>query len=120
MGWTIFGIMLKSWSLADRLVVIVGSDFSRTPYYNSGAGKDHWPVGSYMVMEKNAPYTNRVIGATDEEQNALGLDTRTFSTSSFSGTKLVPAHVFKKHCATILGWRIPQPHLHSHSLILNQ
>ena len=81
--------------LADRLVVIVGSDFSRTPYYNSGAGKDHWPVGSYMVMEKNAPYTNRVIGATDEEQNALGLDTSTFNTSSFSGTKLVPAHVQK-------------------------
>lgn len=81
--------------LADRLVVIVGSDFSRTPYYNSGAGKDHWPIGSYMVMEKNATYTNRVIGATDEEQNALGLDTRTFSTSSFSGTKLVPAHIQK-------------------------
>jgi hypothetical protein len=81
--------------LADRLIVIVGSDFSRTPYYNSGAGKDHWPIGSYMVMEKNAAFTNRVIGATDEEQNALGLDTRTFSTSSFSGTKLVPAHVQK-------------------------
>jgi hypothetical protein len=81
--------------LADRLVVIVGSDFSRTPYYNSGAGKDHWPIGSYMVMEKNAAFTNRVIGATDEEQNALRLDTRTFNTSSFSGTKLVPAHVQK-------------------------
>ena len=81
--------------LADRLIVIVGSDFSRTPYYNSGAGKDHWPIGSYMVMEKNATFTNRVIGETDEEQNALGLDTSTFNTSSFGGTKLVPAHVQK-------------------------
>jgi hypothetical protein len=81
--------------LADRLVVIVGSDFSRTPYYNSGVGKDHWPIGSYMVMEKNAAFTNRVIGKTDEEQNALGLDIRTFDTSSFSGTKLVPAHIQK-------------------------
>jgi uncharacterized protein (DUF1501 family) len=25
----------------DALLVIVGSDFSRTPYYNSGDGKDH-------------------------------------------------------------------------------
>jgi len=89
------------WDCADelgrdgRLTVIVSSDFSRDPYYNSGVGKAHWPIDSYMVMEKNATYTNRVIGATDEEQNALGLDTRTFSTSSFSGTKLVPAHIQK-------------------------
>lgn len=79
----------------DRLVVIVGSDFSRTPYYNSGAGKDHWPIGSFLVMEKNAPFTNKIIGGTDEEQNALFLNPNTLATSSFSGTKLVPAHIHK-------------------------
>ncbi len=81
--------------IANRLLVIVGSDFSRTPFYNSGAGKDHWPIGSYMVMEKNTSFTNKVIGGTDGEQNALFLDTKTLKTSSFSGTKLLPAHVQK-------------------------
>ena len=33
--------------VADRLVVVMGSDFGRTNFYNSRAGKDHWPIGSY-------------------------------------------------------------------------
>lgn len=81
--------------LADRLTVIVGSDFSRTPFYNSGAGKDHWPIGSYMIMQKNASFSNRIIGETDEGQNALFLNTTTLQSSSFSGTKLLPAHIQK-------------------------
>lgn len=52
--------------IADRLMVIVGSDFSRTPYYNSGDGKDHWPIGSYLIMEKGVDYTNRFIDGTNE------------------------------------------------------
>ena len=81
--------------IADRLVVIVGSDFSRTPRYNSGNGKDHWPVGSYMVMEKGVSYTNRVIGKTDEGQNALGLDIASMNPLQRGGVKLLPAHVQK-------------------------
>jgi hypothetical protein len=78
--------------IADRLVVIVGSDFSRTPYYNSGAGKDHWPIGSYIIMEKGASYTNRVIAGTDELQNALAIDPKTLKQSTF-GTKILTSHV---------------------------
>jgi hypothetical protein len=78
--------------IADRLVVIVGSDFSRTPYYNSGAGKDHWPIGSYIIMEKGASYTNRVIAGTDELQNALAIDPKTLKQSTF-GTKILSSHV---------------------------
>ena len=79
----------------DQLVVVVGSDFSRTPFYNSGDGKDHWPIGSYMVMEKNAPFGNKVLGETDEEQNAYAINPRTLESTSFSGVKLVPGHVHK-------------------------
>ena len=46
--------------VADRMVVVIGSDFGRTNFYNSQDGKDHWPIGSYIVMEKNQPWTNRV------------------------------------------------------------
>ena len=40
--------------VADRLVVVMGSDFGRTNFYNSQNGKDHWPIGSYVVMEKTS------------------------------------------------------------------
>ena len=78
--------------IADRLVVIVGSDFSRTPYYNSAQGKDHHPVGSFIVMEKGVSYTNRVIDGSDEGQNAIKVDPQTLQPSGF-GTKMVTSHV---------------------------
>jgi hypothetical protein len=81
--------------IAQRIVLIVGSDFSRTPHYNSGNGKDHWPVGSYMVMEQGASYTDRVIGKTDEVQNAISLDLSTLNPSAHGSVKLQPSHVQK-------------------------
>jgi len=78
--------------IADRLLVIVGSDFSRTPYYNSGEGKDHWPYGSYIIMEKGAKYTNRMIAGTDEVQDVVKIDPRTLQPSGF-GTKMETSHV---------------------------
>lgn len=78
--------------IADRLFVVVGSDFSRTPFYNSAEGKDHWPYGSYMIMEKGANFTNRVIGGTDERQYALKVDPETLEISNF-GSRILPSHV---------------------------
>ncbi len=60
--------------IADRLTVVVGSDFGRTPFYNSENGKDHWPIGSVMVMEKNPSWGDRAVGATDEGRNALAIN----------------------------------------------
>ena len=78
--------------IADRLLVIVGSDFSRTPYYNAGEGKDHWPYGSYIIMEKGANYTNRMIAGTDEVQDIAKIDPKTLKPSTF-GTKILTSHV---------------------------
>lgn len=80
--------------VADRLVVVMGSDFARTPYYNAGEGKDHWPIGSYVVMEKNARYTNRMLGETDGGHNAQKIDPNTLQRSS-SGTLINSKHVHK-------------------------
>jgi len=79
--------------IAERLFVIISSDFSRTPYYNSGDGKDHWNVGSYIFMERNQNYTDRVIGATDGAQNAIGVNPKTLK--SDDSVKLVPGHIHK-------------------------
>lgn len=79
--------------LADRVVLVIGSDFGRTPHYNSGAGKDHWPIGSYVVMERNAAYTNRVFGETDEGHNTYRVNPQTGQQDNFGGVAIYPKHV---------------------------
>ena len=81
--------------VADRLVVVMGSDFGRTNFYNGGDGKDHWPIGSYIVMEKNQSWTNRVVGETDELHFAYRIDPRTLRRDDQNGTILYPKHVHK-------------------------
>ena len=53
--------------ITDRLYILVGSDFARTPHYNDGNGKDHWSITSMMMMGPDIQ-GGRVIGATDEDQ----------------------------------------------------
>ena len=81
--------------VADRMVVVMGSDFGRTNFYNSVAGKDHWPIGSYVVMEKNQPWTNRVVGETDDLHVAYRIDPHTLRRDDTGGTILYPKHVHK-------------------------
>lgn len=81
--------------LANRLVVIIGSDFSRTPYYNAGNGKDHWPISSYVVMEKNVRYTNRMVGLTDGGHNALKINPQTLARDDSKGALIYSNHVHK-------------------------
>ncbi|MEH6344867.1 MAG: DUF1501 domain-containing protein [Bermanella sp.] len=80
--------------VADRLTIMVGSDFARTPYYNNSDGKNHWPVGSYMMMRKDATWGNRVINASDANQNALALNPDTLLVDGEEGsTTLHPMHI---------------------------
>ena len=82
----------------DRLVVVMGSDFGRTNKYNSGEGKDHWPYGSFIVMEQNQPWTNRVVGETDELHYAYNIDPATLERvgdNDPNGTHIYPKHVHK-------------------------
>ena len=51
---TFFWDYAEKLGLADRILLVVGSDFGRTNMYNDGNGKDHWPIGSYMLMEQGA------------------------------------------------------------------
>jgi len=80
--------------LADRIVLVVGSDFSRTNSYNDGIGKDHWPIGSYLVMERGAPWGGRVAGLTDELHFAKPIDPKTLRENA-KGVFMTPAHVHK-------------------------
>lgn len=62
------------------------------PHYNSEDGKDHWSIGSYMVMEKSARFVNCKIEITDERLTALKIDPETLEVSNFGNT-INPSHV---------------------------
>ena len=81
--------------VADRLVVVIGSDFGRTNLYNSQRGKDHWPIGSYIVMEKSQTWTNRTVGLTDALHFAHPIDPRSLRRDDQGGTIIYPKHVHK-------------------------
>ena len=81
--------------VADRLVVVMGSDFARTNHYNSDNGKDHWPYGSFLVMEKGRSWTNRVVGETNDVHEARKVNPTTLERDDASGTLIYPAHIHK-------------------------
>ena len=81
--------------VADRMVVVIGSDFGRTNFYNSVNGKDHWPIGSYVVMEKNRSWTGRAVGETDGLHFAYKIDPATLRRDDTYGTIIYPKHVHK-------------------------
>ena len=82
--------------VADRLVVVLGSDFGRTNFYNAADGKDHWPYGSYIIMEKNQRWTGRVVGETDELHFPYRIDPSTLlRRDDADGTLIYPKHVHK-------------------------
>ena len=81
--------------VADRMVVVMGSDFGRTNFYNSVDGKDHWPIGSFIVMEKNRRWTGRAVGETDGLHFAQRINPRTLRRDDTGGTIIYPKHVHK-------------------------
>lgn len=79
--------------IAEKMVVIVGSDFGRTPGYNDGQGKDHWSITSMMLMGQGIP-GNKVIGATTERHEPLKVDPASLTVSD-SGIRITPGHVHR-------------------------
>jgi uncharacterized protein (DUF1501 family) len=79
--------------VADKTTVVIGSDFGRTPYYNSGNGKDHWPVTSVMVVHPTGSTKGgKVFGASDYYYRSQTLDLNSGQANS-NGQLLTPAHV---------------------------
>ena len=87
--------LAETHEVADRLVVVMGSDFGRTNHYNVDAGKDHWPIGSFIVMEKNQSWTNRVVGETDALHFAHKIGPTALARDDANGTIIHPKHVHK-------------------------
>lgn len=79
--------------LADRLTVVVGSDFGRTPTYNAGKGKDHWSVASTLLIGKGIA-GGRAVGATTAGLKARSVDPKTLALSD-GGVRLTHGMVHR-------------------------
>lgn len=64
---------LDAASLLDDTLVVVLSEFGRTPRRNEANGKDHWPVTSAMLLGGGVR-GGRSWGATDDRQGAVPVD----------------------------------------------
>ncbi len=83
--------------IADKVVVVVSSDFARTPNYNGGNGKDHWPYTSMFAV--GAGITPKVVGATDPMQGAMRIKPMTgevVGDDDKSAKRLSPAMIHKQ------------------------
>lgn len=75
----ILGVVNFLWAEAarqgveDKLVVLMTSDFGRSPAYNADNGKDHWSVTSMIAMGDGIP-GNRVVGLTSEGHTLVPLN----------------------------------------------
>jgi hypothetical protein len=78
--------------IREQMVVIVQSEMGRTPTYNQGNGKDHWSIGSIMLLGRGIK-GNRVIGATDEKQFHVPIDPRTLARDREKGIRVRPEHI---------------------------
>ena len=75
----------------ERTVVLVTSEFARTPKLNGRGGRDHWFANSMLVF--GSALAPGVFGATGTDN--LGLQAIDFATGqpSATGTVLKPEHV---------------------------
>jgi hypothetical protein len=101
--------------LEDRVVIMVNSDFGRTPRYNEGNGKDHWSITSVFFMGGGIQ-GNRVIGATDEGVNALPINLQSLELDP-NGVKMTPAHI---HASLRQHFGIDQSPLSAHYPVQEQ
>ncbi|MCB9567945.1 MAG: DUF1501 domain-containing protein [Myxococcales bacterium] len=84
--------------IADRTVMLMTSDFGRTPGYNGNNGKDHWPISSMVVVSEHPDFVgDRVVGLTDEGHSPIALDPDTLEPADdpAKGARIRPENVHK-------------------------
>ena len=75
---------LKSNGLLDQTLVVVGTEFGRTPNINQNAGRDHHPGAYSCVLAGGGIIGGTVYGETDKEARAVEKDT--VSVQDFNST----------------------------------
>jgi len=84
--------------IAHRTVMLINSEFGRTPGYNGNNGKDHWPVSSMILISGMPEFKgNRVIGQSTAGHVPIMLDPDTLEAAGdgVNGFRLRPGHVHR-------------------------
>lgn len=82
---------LRAAGKLDSTLIVLYSDFGRTPKVNGSAGRDHWPVGGALMIGGGIA-GGRAVGATDDSLLALGINTTSGAVDS-AGTQISPIHL---------------------------
>lgn len=97
---------LRASGRLDSTLIILYSDFGRTPKVNSANGRDHWPVGGAIAMGGGIA-GGRAVGATSDDALAAATlidpNTGIVTTDSATGVQLNPTHVGGMALALTLG-----------------
>jgi hypothetical protein len=89
----------------DSTLIVLFSDFGRTPKVNGSNGRDHWPTGGAIVIGGGIA-GGRSVGATDDNLQAADLvdpDTGLETSDSAKGVQLNPTHLGGMVLALTLG-----------------
>ncbi|MBC7532933.1 MAG: DUF1501 domain-containing protein [Oligoflexus sp.] len=82
---------LKAANQLDNTLIVVYSDFGRTPKVNNSAGRDHWPVGGALLIGGGVD-GGRFVGVTDDNLRGLNINSRTGAEDT-AGLNLNPTHL---------------------------
>ncbi len=82
----VFNTATQVLDMADEILFCLGSEFSRTPRYNDGQGRDHWAVNSILFLDPSGAIPGgRAVGSTND----------VLLPEPYDGVMLKPGHVHK-------------------------
>ncbi len=97
---------LRDAAKLDSTLIVVYSDFGRTPKVNGSNGRDHWPVGGAMMLGGGIA-GGRVVGGTDSNLRAQSVNSITGEVSTATGgstlATLNPTHLAGSVLSLCLG-----------------
>jgi hypothetical protein len=97
---------LRAAGKLDTTLIVMTSDFGRTPKINGGNGRDHWPVGGSLVIGGGIAGGRAVGGTSDSDLTAANLvdpNTGQVTNDSSVGVQLNPTHIGGLAVALTLG-----------------
>ncbi len=83
---------LRAANQLDNTLIVLYSDFGRTPKVNNNAGRDHWPVGGALMIGGGIQ-GGRVVGATDDNLRALSINRDTGAAETGGSFTLSPSNL---------------------------
>lgn len=78
--------------IANRVFLRIYSEFGRT-VLNNGNGKDHWAIGTQILMEAAPAWGNRVFGASGPKHEQRMINVATGAVDATAGKVIRPRHI---------------------------